>query len=972
MPPGNSAFPRERFPVGSRVRSGGSRRYLRTADSQRLSLSCRWAPPAAVSAALVRSAVLATRGTSTAVASAAASAVVKGMLFEQLRATVLAAGLILTAVCGGWAMTGASEGNGPLTAPAPSRTDDSAARLVELLGSEEFAERESAQKALRKLGTKAESAIKAGIRSKNPEIVKRCDELLATLRSDLLRSKDSPVWHRFKSVAGDDDQAWKLYLRMVTNRSRGEMLLNAVRDPKAAAASYATEADRAQRGAMAPRTDETPIVTGDDIAALLFLGLMSRGEQKEEDEMPGVVSYFLMGLVSGEDKMAFGKLYTAWTEPRPAAWRAGLFRAMASKNIPSMVGVARKALAAKNRVHGTYELVLALHITGRHGNAADLPLVMAYADDATESGRAEFSKYPGGVIRGFGGASDNRPRVKDSDLVVQVRDVAVIAAICIHKQKPQDFGFELDLLPIDSQVMTSDLSQYGFCRDADRAAAHKKAREWLAEQKKEPTFDEQVKKAEAEVERLGLVEISRFKDGIATSFPIRFDGKGGEVQVPAGSARLVELTKPTRAMTWASGSNRPEGIGDKDGPEFSHLLCKWAADGKLVWVMYRKKEKLDPIVLKLIDQLGSEDFAIREAAQKALRELGSKAESALKAGLASENPEVVKRCRELLDQIARDGFFARHWPRFSKVVGEDPPSRNLFDRIRSLRRNVELLDAVAAAPDSAGKLYHDRWKELNAASRTPNGPGSFLLSAAPLADVVGWMYLGTFPGAEGSHHQSSSLDFLPVSFHSTSRDPLPLALKDKESSAALRRLVGKWTAARTDYVGRDFGLQLALAYDIAEVLPAARSTLTAKVKDDPYPGNTARNVGFALLTIGKLGTKEDLSLLEKYETNETQCAAFLHDPPPKPGQPAFHLIRPPIEGQDTTTQLRDVSVAMRLHRLGQKAEDFGFHWSWPYGTEAGMPNKLGTFHLHAIGFLRKSDREAAHKKANEWLDKQKK
>ena len=103
------------------------------------------------------------------------------------------------------------------------------------------------------------------------------------------------------------------------------------------------------------------------------------------------------------------------------------------------------------------------------------------------------------------------------------------------------------------------------------------------------------------------------------------------------------------------------------------------------------------------------------------------------------------------------------------------------------------------------------------------------------------MYLGTFPGAEGSHHQSSSLDFLPASFHSTSRNPLPIALKDKEASAALRRLVGKWTAARIDYVGRDFGLQLALAYDIAEVLPAARETLTAAVKKDPYPGNTARN-----------------------------------------------------------------------------------------------------------------------------------
>ena len=123
--------------------------------------------------------------------------------------------------------------------------------------------------------------------------------------------------------------------------------------------------------------------------------------------------------------------------------------------------------------------------------------------------------------------------------------------------------------------------------------------------------------------------------------------------------------------------------------------------------------------------------------------------------------------------------------------------------------------------------------------------------------------------------------------------------------------------------------------------------------------------------IGKLGTKDDLLLLEQYAKDETQCARFLHDPPPKPGEPAFRIIRPPIEGRDTTTQLRDIAVAMRLHRLGQKPEEFGFHWSWPYGDDAGKPNKLGTFHLHATGFLRNSDREAAHKKAREWLDKQK-
>ena len=118
-----------------------------------------------------------------------------------------------------------------------------------------------------------------------------------------------------------------------------------------------------------------------------------------------------------------------------------------------------------------------------------------------------------------------------------------------------------------------------------------------------------------------------------------------------------------------------------------------------------------------------------------------------------------------------------------------------------------------------------------------------------------------------------------------------------------------------------------------------------------------------MLVVGKLGARDDLPLLERYAKDETHCATFLHDPPPKPGQPVLHLIRRPIEGQDTTSQLRDVSAAMRLHLSDQKPQEFGFYWKWPFGDEAGKQNSLGTFNLYAIGFLRDADRTAAHKKA---------
>lgn len=60
--------------------------------------------------------------------------------------------------------------------PAPPASD--AARLVRLLGSDDFNEREEAMKRLDELGADALDAVRAGLKSDDPEVVRRCQELL--------------------------------------------------------------------------------------------------------------------------------------------------------------------------------------------------------------------------------------------------------------------------------------------------------------------------------------------------------------------------------------------------------------------------------------------------------------------------------------------------------------------------------------------------------------------------------------------------------------------------------------------------------------------------------------------------------------------------------------------------------------------------------------------------------------------------
>jgi hypothetical protein len=369
------------------------------------------------------------------------------------------------------------------------KPDPAVRKLVEWLGAEEFADREAAEKELRKLGFQAEAALKDGLKSESPEVRERAAKLLDATRTDLLGGKDSPVWAKFKSVAGDDADAWKLYLRATGTRARAEMLLNAVNDPKAAAASYAKECKeiatvvnhgRASGVALPPKPPGFPDrdVTPDDLAALLFLGTLPRGGQTDVAEEPGAVtSHVLHAALAAETKKSFARLYAAWAESRPDYYSTALNIGLGDR-VGELAGVARKALAVKDRPSWAGVRGPALQFLGLHGTADDVALVMKFAGDKAECGKIEFSKIEGGI-------GPFHPAVKNTDVVVQVRDVAFIAALRLHRQKPGDFGFEQAIVQDGGPPPAAHwLAHLGFCRDADREAAHAKAKDWLDKQKK--------------------------------------------------------------------------------------------------------------------------------------------------------------------------------------------------------------------------------------------------------------------------------------------------------------------------------------------------------------------------------------------------------------------------------------------------------------------------------------------------------
>src|SRR5215470_11440272 len=114
---------------------------------------------------------------------------------------------------------------GPATAPArgeapkPTAEEQKKAEvLVKQLGARAFKVREKAARELRQMGLAARLALEAGTRDKDPEVRRRCAELLpevlgAQLRARvkaLLDDKDGkpdhplPGWKLFRDIAGHD------------------------------------------------------------------------------------------------------------------------------------------------------------------------------------------------------------------------------------------------------------------------------------------------------------------------------------------------------------------------------------------------------------------------------------------------------------------------------------------------------------------------------------------------------------------------------------------------------------------------------------------------------------------------------------------------------------------------------------------------------------------------------------------------
>ena len=262
-------------------------------------------------------------------------------------------------------------------------------------------------------------------------------------------------------------------------------------------------------------------------------------------------------------------------------------------------------------------------------------------------------------------------------------------------------------------------------------------------------------------------------------------------------------------------------------------------------------ERLDEIE-KLVEELGSNQFARRERAATALLQTGTPAIAVLKRiEKTAEDPEVRDRIAGLVRQISEsdiqtkiDQFIAGRdvgfhgWDRFRKIMGDSVTSRELFVEVHQEH------------PDLLASLDRDP-KEIQLAMDAVNARVQhrmFVTRQHPTqADTIA-LLLPAF-NEKISFQPGYEITIIGV----LDRLAAQQLRRDAHLEPGLRRLLGAWVS-RSTLDNRIEALAKAMQWDVPESLPIAKSTISET--DD------MQTLVVAMQTIARFGDKKDAGPLK--------------------------------------------------------------------------------------------------------------
>ncbi len=826
----------------------------------------------------------------------ASDTVVKAMFASKLNGLVVSGGLML-ALAGGLMLVPGGAGAQPGDTPTKSKSDP-AEPLVQQLGSKEFAEREAAEKKLREMGAKALPAVRAGVKSAVPEIAQRSDKLLAAIRKD-------DVERFVKAFRADtafkekfDHPLWIRWVKIVGD-------------------------DRGSRELFAE-------LLGADGAAIT-LSLLAESPEKAKTVYPAelerIHGLMVPRAVTDKDRPMMWNMCYSVGEAVYVLYLGTFDGAVSVKpDLRTEPPADPEVNALESLLHLSYmDRGPWVYKTSRDDKAANRPLLRPAR--TLMAAQLMNLRNPQGIVTAF--RRDWGEGFTREDLAVSL---PLARAVCGD-----------DKLLDRIRERKGPASQEVIVRSAT----------WLyLAEAGETEFLPDIAMHQADTTR--VVQFRR-----STENSREYTAHAADVSI---AAQLILHGKNPADYGFLSDRMQEKRTvyRNGDGYAFPDDETRKAAHAKALAFLKdapKPGPKKDPGAERLVLQLGSKEFAEREAAEKKLREMGAKALPAVRAGLANGSPEVVERCTRLLPLLRVEHMKATEhpvWKKFAEVAGESKDAADLYADMVGDARPAEVLEAVVEKPDTAGAVYKDELnrgikalrKGYDDAERRNRGltglnhPDSGVPTRGELALLL---FLGTFPKSadvtpdvavdwrDGLHASLFSYGLSPINGDR------------RELTEPLRKLLAAWLGVRRDPAMVQHGFGLVKQHGVKEALPVARAVAADKT-------HATSERAAALLAVGLFGDATDVKLLEPL----FNCTDD------------FHATNYTYEGGrkvPLVTQVRDAAygVAVKLH--GAEPIDYGFEMCVEYKARGPLVLQARYY----FGFRSDEARTAAHEQVKVFL-----
>jgi hypothetical protein len=318
----------------------------------------------------------------------------------------------------------------------------------------------------------------------------------------------------------------------------------------------------------------------------------------------------------------------------------------------------------------------------------------------------------------------------------------------------------------------------------------------------------------------------------------------------------------------------------------------------------------------LVQQLGDEQFSLRERATTQLIELGLSATRALQEGRNHPDREIRYRCERILSIVDEldfqrrlaafatgrsDGGDMPGWRRYRDAFGDDGETRSLF--VEMQKAEAELLQAIENGPQGVARVAETRCLVLQQSQRGVGQPVSLGSTAALLF-------------AAGDENVNLGIQATSVLYQFCSQTPMNDAMSDSSKRKILRKMLGDWIKRSEGWAAYQT-LFLAMRYDLKEgLVPAVK--ILGNPGEQPYARQNA------ILAVSKLGDASHLELLESLLDDTARCSAQR------------------VNNVTYETQIRDVALAALLLLKKQDPRSFGF--------ERFQTNETTSFVTSTVGF----------------------